>query len=809
MNGRRMIKAERSVLALAVASTLTVAPVQANESNSPLIEEIIVTASKRQTTLQETPIAVSVTSQETIEQAQVLDITDLQTLVPSLRVTPLQNSGNTNFAIRGFGNGTNNIGIEPSVGVFIDGVYRSRAAAQIGDLPRLQRVEVLRGPQSTLFGKNASAGVISVVTEAPSYDPTGKIKLGIGNYNQRVLKGHYSAGISDTLAFSVSGGINQRDGYSESLTDVPDNNDRDRWNLRSQVLFEPTESTRFRLIMDYSEIDEICCTVANFRNGPSANAIRALGAQILDPEDMFSYTSYLNYATSNKIDDGGISLQADIDFDGFTLTSISAYRSNAVKGFGDNDYTSLDIITGAGDLTIDTATQEFRLTSNNGGNLDWMVGAYFFTEEIENRGTLFFGDDLRAYFDALLSGIPIPGGFLAAVEGLTGFEPGAAFFAAGTEVTTLFDQENDAYSLFATFDYHFSDALTATVGISYTNDEKDIKIDQIINEDVLSAFDVNTVAGGILPQTPLAPLLSTLQAFQFVPPFVNFPNAVEDGSSSDSKTTWTARLSYQLNDNMNVYVSAATGFKASSWNLSRDSRPFIMDQAALESAGLTQVNQTYGTRFAEPEEATVYEIGLKAQYDNSAFNITVFEQTIEGFQSSIFLGTGFVLSNAGEQSTKGVEFDALWAPTESWNFTIAGTFLDPIYDEFRNAQGPNGPTDLTGTTPSGIHETSISAGATYNMEFDNGAYGYIRADYLYESEADIAANIEGLTREVGTWNASAGLTFNNGVTAQLWIRNLNNDEYFLSGFPGVVQSGTINVYPNQPRTYGASVSYEF
>lgn len=162
------------------------------EGNDGLVEKILVTASKRQTGLQETPIAVTVTSAQAIEQTQVLDINDLQQLVPTLRVTPLQRSTNTNFSIRGFGNGTNNIGIEPSVGVFIDGVYRSRAAAQIGDLPRLEQVEVLSGPQSTLFGKNASAGVVNVRTSAPSFIQEGRVKVGIGNYcmypSQRIRK---------------------------------------------------------------------------------------------------------------------------------------------------------------------------------------------------------------------------------------------------------------------------------------------------------------------------------------------------------------------------------------------------------------------------------------------------------------------------------------------------------------------------------------------------------------------------------------------------------------------------------------------
>lgn len=266
---------KRKPLALMVAVTLGlsghVALAQESNTNTPqaeaqtdddLFEQILITASKRQTGLQETPIAVTVTTGEDIAQTQVLDIQDLQALVPTLRVTPLQRSSNTNFSIRGFGNGTNNTGIEPSVGVFIDGVYRSRAAAQIGDLPRLEQVEVLSGPQSTLFGKNASAGVINVRTAGPSFIEADKVEFGVGNFNQRLLRGYYTNGITEELAFSVSGGINKRDGYTDSVVGLDDMNNRDRWNVRGQALYEPTEDTRIRFIADYSEIDERCCTVA-------------------------------------------------------------------------------------------------------------------------------------------------------------------------------------------------------------------------------------------------------------------------------------------------------------------------------------------------------------------------------------------------------------------------------------------------------------------------------------------------------------------------------------------------------------------
>lgn len=829
----------RKTLLTSVAATATLlsvgAQAQQDDDSGYALEEIIVTASKRPQTLQSTPIAVSVTGADTIEKARVLDISDLQSVVPSLRVTTLQSSSNTNFVIRGFGNGANNAGIEPSVGVFIDGVYRSRSAAAIGDLPRLQRVEVLRGPQSTLFGKNASAGVISVVTAAPSFESEGRVEVQYGNYDQKLVKAYVTGGVSDTLALSLSGSWNKRDGYTEALEPgVPDLNDRDRFNVRTQALWEPTESVTFRLIADYSEIDEICCAVTNIVNGPTAGIISGLlGGAVLDDANPFSYTSPINEIPINQIEDGGISIQGDVDFDGWSLTSISSYRSNDSLNDTEPDYTGAEILDSAfNEANIDTYTQEIRLTSTGDNKVDWMVGGYYFKEDITQVQGLEYGADARGYIDILA------GGTLGLLELLSG-SPAGSFFNADTITRETFTQDNEAYSLFATVDIHINDRLTLTGGANYTNDKKTVT-GSTVNGDVLSSIDLFTVNGGAIPAaffgagfagaTGLAPTpeniaaveagapgtsaaiqagvdanIVGLQALQFQPQFVSFPNSVEDGLSSDDKLTWTARLSYELSDNVNVYFSAATGYKATSWNLSRDSRPVAGDAAALAAAGLLQANPDFRTRFAGPEEATVYEIGLKARFDRGAINVAIFDQSLDGFQSNIFLGTGFTLVNAGKQSTKGVEVDATWAPTDALTLTFAGTYLDPIFDSFVN--GPGG--DFSGLRPAGIHEFSMTSSATYDHEFENGAFGYIRADWLYESDVQVVDNIPGITRKVNQFNASAGITFENGVGLAVFARNIFNDEYFLSAFPGVIQTGTVNGYTNTPRLWGVSLTYDF
>ncbi|MFT4809096.1 MAG: iron complex outermembrane receptor protein [Paraglaciecola sp.] len=795
---------KKTLLVTSILGALSATSLQAQEAEAveqeQEFERIFVTASKRTTGLQETPVAIQVVTGEAIKQANIADIADLQNLVPTLRVTPLERSSNVNFSLRGFGNGANNTGIEPSVGIFIDGVYRSRAGGAIGDLPRVSQIEVLSGPQSTLFGKNASAGVISVRTLEPSYDFEGKVEAGIGNYNNKLVKGYVTNGITDDLAYSLSGGFNTRDGFTESISNVEgikDLNDKDRWNLRGQMLYEPMDDVKVRFIADYSEINEICCTVAAVINGPTTGASQALGGIVLDDADPFAFQSALNTSPTNDVEDGGVSVQVDVDFENFAFTSIVAYRTNEVMTGADEphdvDYNSSDVLGLSTRTDIKTSTQEFRLTSTSENTLDWMVGAFFFQEQVEQSDSLSFGEDASGFIDFLIGGP----GTLAFLEGAIGFPPGS-FYSAGSQINTAFFQDNDAYSIFGNFDYHISDDLTATLGIAYTNDEKEVTMVQPVNEATFSSFQ-------------LPPFLAALAGVQFLPQNLDLPNLVEDNSTSDSKTTYSVRLAYTLNKNVNFFATAATGFKATSWNLSRDSRPFPSDEAALVTAGLTQPNQSYGTRYASPELATVYEVGMKTRFKKGGFNVTIFDQTIEGFQSSTFLGNGFVLANAGEQSTKGIEFDSVYHASDEWTLTLAGTFLDPVYDSFVGASAVGGgQIDLSGTKPAGIHEQSITAGIVYNYELDNGMYGYVRTDYIYESEVRLVSNVPAsLTREVSTFNASAGLSFENGVMLQLYVRNLTNDEYFLSSFPPPTQTGSFSAYPNPPRTFGVNVSYEF
>jgi len=841
----------RGILGLVAATLVT--PVVAQQEESAFIEEIIVTSAKRQSTLQEIPIAVSVVQADELKQSQVLDVKDLQFLVPSLRVTQLQSSGNTNFLIRGFGNGANNAGVEPSVGVFIDGVYRSRSGSAINDLPNLERIEVLRGPQSTLFGKNASAGVISVVTAKPDLDATsGSASVTFGDYSQFIVKGDISGPLSDTAAFSLSGSINQRDGYYDNLAGGDALGEQDRYGVRGQLYFVPSDALEVRVIADYSELDEACCGVANLLNGPTGQLVQLIGGNLVG-DAPFAYEGYYDFTPVNEFESSGVSMQFDYDFnDAVKLTSISSFRNLSRFDNVDIDFTSAALLNPeSGNLTdtdIDTFTQELRLSGST-DSMDWMVGGYYFDEDVEQDAAVTYGQAFRSYADLAAT---VAAGRQIGVDtspvtdlenalaflGFPGVSPGT-FFAEGQGTFDSSTLDNQAFSIFGQVDIDLGDRATLTLGANYTEDEKDVTFD-VTQTDVFSALDLVQIGGGFIfaglegadpgnpANGPTAAFLSTipcsatspppacnpllgLQALQFLPPNVDYPNSVEPGKSKDDDTTWTVRLAFDATDNLNVYASAGTGFKATSWNLSRDSRPFPEDQAAIEAAGLAVNNLTYVTRFAEPEESTVYEIGMKARWDTVSLNVALFDQEIENFQSNVFIGAGFRLVNAGKQSTTGAEIDMRWEPTDNFQGTLAATLMDPNFDSFAEASAIGGGTiDLSGTQPPGIHEVSITATGNYNFMVGN-ASGFVRAEYIYEDEVQVIENVPAdiASREVSTFNASIGLAWDNGFEALLWGRNLNDDEYLLSAFPAVAQAGSYSGYPNQPRTFGLTLRKYF
>ena len=802
------------------------------------IDEIIVTANKREQSLQDIPLTVSVTSGETIQQSSIVDLIDLQSAVPSLRVNQLQSSAQTNFTIRGFGNGANNPGIEPAVSVVIDGVSRSRSASSLSDLPTIERVEVLSGPQSTLFGKNASAGVISVTTMLPEQEFGGMVEATAGNYGTQIVKGTVTGGISDTLSYRLSGSTNQSDGTATNLGTSPGPeddtgvNNRDRNALRGQLLWEPSEDLSVRFIIDQDSIDEECCVAGALLKGPAtgvSDGIAAMQGFGTTDGDPWSRAIYMNYPANNVVDNDGVSIQIDYEMDFADLTSITSQRKTELDSNFDADFSAARLINeNLVQYEFETFTQEIRLASNGDSSTQWMVGAFYAEEDTKTNRTVRYGDDIKPYVNFLLQGAGtnllgiaelVAAGALAQVIGAQGGDPSvvagmtpamvdaqlSAAQAAGAPVLTStqmeaqffipnsgsvgegFEMNAKTLSLFANVDYQLTEDLTATLGFNYTEDEKTVVSDVTV-VDFFSTL----------------PLPASLASVQFFPPFVNYPNADEDGIFNSDDLTHTLRLAYDFSEDTKVYMAHSTGFKPTSVNLS------------------VNANNAQIGRAADPEESENFELGVKHVFGNGYLNIAYFDQSIDGFQSNTFVGNGFALVNAGEQNHKGFEFNAMVALSEALVVNVSGIKVDAEYVSFMNGscgdfeglecdEGKS-TRDLSGTIPAGVHDWSINANAVYSFDLNDSISGFLRAEYIYETEVPLVDNVPVSLASRGTKNVNLSLGLNHdasGVEAMFWARNITDHETLISAFPTTAAPGSFSAYPNAPRTYGLTLRKNF
>ena len=852
------------------------------------IDEIVVTANKREQTLQEVPVAVSVVNATTIDQAHIEDMFDLQSVIPSFEARQYQNSTDATFFIRGYGNGSNNPGIEPSVAVYVDGVPRSRMQSQFMDLPNLERIEVLKGPQSTIFGKNSSSGVVNIVTKKPSQDFEGQVKMEVGAYSAKKFQAYLNGGLTDSVAASLSMSVNKRDGYSETaIAGNKDVNDTNRKSVRADIYSDVSDTLNVRFIADYSEVDEICCTVGNLVPGQSLYAVQALGGT-QTPGNPYTYDYSPSFDPTNDVSDKGFSLTLEKDLGFATLTSITSDRTSDSTTDTDIGFDSAPIFAHSPKvLKLENLTQEFRLTSNGDERLDWQVGAFYAQEDLYHEFRLTFGQLFRNYADILAGGTG-NGAVLDFVDNAlapTGYQ--GPSYGEGRGTLEVFTQDNESMSIFAQVDYEVTEKLTATFGLSYFEDEKSVtmvhentayfsQIDLVqvgfggayvgylgavvegylgqATQGFLAQAVPQYMAAGLSQEAATAAAMPDAQAFaatqlpaaqayaqtqagaaaeyatafsidpeqntllgfvplQFLPFKTGFPNAGQDGRSSDNNMDYSFKLSYQLNEQVTLYGGLATGYKATQWNLSNGSSPTLSEVAALQASGWTKpANFTSGLRNANPEDGEVYEFGAQMLFEKGSLNITYFDQSVDDFVTNTFVGDGFLLSNAGQQSAKGFEFDMLYRPIENLSLVFSGLFIDSVYDSFIGAAGG----DKSGDDVEGVHPESLSASATWNWSA-NAYDGFARIHYQYDSkvvirpEAIATATLKPYgydERSRGVLNASLGIE-NNGWKMTLWGRNLTNDEFLVTAFPAVAGAGQWSGYPSEPRTWGLSLSKEF
>jgi outer membrane receptor protein involved in Fe transport len=459
-----------AVLATLAATALPLAAQEARGTQEGRgIDTIVVTAQKREQSLQDVPLVVTAVSEQLLQDAGVKDIKDLTLLTPGLIVTSTSSETVTTARIRGIGTVGDNPGLESSVGVVIDGVYRPRNGVSFGDLGELERIEVLKGPQGTLFGKNTSAGVINVVSKRPSFDFGSQIELTAGDYGD--LGG--SASITGPIAGDVVAGrlfvaARERDGFIDVVTGpgprVEDEDfTRSFYTVRGQLLVQPSDALDIRFVADYTDRDEDCCAAPQVTLSPTPAVGGVLNAIVpgsfANPPDPFDRVAFSNRSTEQQIEDTGASMEINWDLDGLggaTLTSITARRNWETVNGQDSDFTTVDILYRAPDGGFATEftqlSEELRLSGEN-ERVSWLVGAFYADEDLDSANQLTYGQQFGAYFSGLL-GNPAP-----FVPLLTTQWPG------GVGQADIYEQDSESWALFTNNSIRITDALELTLVI--------------------------------------------------------------------------------------------------------------------------------------------------------------------------------------------------------------------------------------------------------------------------------------------------------------------------------------------------------
>jgi outer membrane receptor protein involved in Fe transport len=419
----RNLCVRRAVIAALSMSAVFSVPVRAQTAGgneeSRTIENIIVTAQKRVQSLQDVPIAVTAVSEQLLRDTGVKDIKDLTILTPGLLVTSTSNESVTTARIRGIGTVGDNPGLESSVGVVIDGVYRPRNGVGFGDLGELERIEVLKGPQGTLFGKNTSAGVINVVTKKPQFDFESDLALTAGNYGALEGEASITGPISESVAGRLFVASRERDGFLDidrgsGPRTEPEDNDRKYYTVRGQLLLQPTDALDIRFIGDYSKREENCCAAPQVELTPVAGVLTVLNllqpGSVTNPADPFDREAHSNRSTAQDVTDRGASLEINWDLNalqGATLTSVTAWRDWKTINGQDADFTTVDILyrDPDGDFANEfrQLSEEVRLAGET-DRLSWLVGAFYAGEKLDSRNQLILGNQFFSYYNLLLSG---------------------------------------------------------------------------------------------------------------------------------------------------------------------------------------------------------------------------------------------------------------------------------------------------------------------------------------------------------------------------------------------------------------------
>ncbi|WP_246844894.1 TonB-dependent receptor [Altererythrobacter sp. TH136] len=766
-------------------------------------DAIVVTATRRSQQAQDVPIAVSVVGGEHIDSTGSFNVGRLQQLTPTLQFYS-SNPRNTAVNIRGIGVpfGLTNDGIEQGVGIYIDDVYNSRVASATFDFLDVAQIEVLRGPQGTLYGKNTTAGAINITTRQPTFEFEGRAEVSIGNRGFRQAKAAVSGPLSDTVAARLAISSTGRDGTIYNVTSQRPINEQDNLGLRGQILWQPSSSIDLTLAGDYSKQDPECCGTVFVRTGatqrPLARQFAALAAAqnyapvSTDPFDRLTdLDASLN--AGNKL--GGVSLRANWDVGPGTITSVTAWRFWDWKPENDRDFTGLPVTTESNNPSQqDQWTQEFRFAGTV-GDLDFVLGAFGFKQKVRTQGLQEQG--------------PVASRWL-----LSGALANDPTVLDGLRAENDIRLDNVSAALFGRASWHVTDALTITPGVRLNYDKKDGLYDSVVTN---GAGQLVTFASNdpriVAQRGVLAP-----QRFEV--------------AYRDWNIGYDLSVAYELNPDVLAYATYAKTFKSGGVNL---------NGVPADAQG----NPILAAGTVDPEAVRHYEAGLKSQFWDRRItaNLAAFRTDIANYQALVTNGQLGVLrgylASAEAVRTQGAEIDLSLRPSERFNLYVNGAYTDAKYRNFVDAPCPP---ELSGGTVAGPGQTPSQPGtpggtSPANCDISGQRLpGVSKWSFSFGGEANLPATVLGLpgqaylgydgsyrsdfssnpTPSAYTWvdgyslhNFRLGFRSEEGFNLFGWVRNAFGERYFEQLQVPSGNTGLIVGNLGDPRTYGLTIQTQF
>lgn len=790
------LRGSASLLALL---TICSSPVQAQSgpANGPADEaerdygrlpEILVTARLRPEDAQRIPGSLSVVGGEALDASYTVNTQQLAQLVPALNYSSA-NPRNTAFTIRGLGSSVvavsqANDGLEPGVGFYVDQVYHARPATAAFDFSDISQVEVLRGPQGTLFGKNSTAGAINIATRAPSFDTEASEEVSIGSFNFVQAKLAASGALSgDTLAGRLSAVITRRDGVIDNVRTGRDHNGIGNQAVRGQLLLKPSQVFQVRLSADFTNFASNCCTQVYYRVAERSATLRTPSRQYGGPAGLAAQFGYVPPSTNSydrvtdidaalgvDTNEGGVSAIADWKLGGATLTSVSAWRFWNWDAANDRDYTGIPIQTEQHiPSRQDQFSQELRLASNGDGPLTYVGGLYVFRQSVIGRPISIYGPAAARYLIGTTTGTaatPVPANLL------DGY---------GTDGRT--DFQSNSYAAFGEVNWRPIDRVTLTGGLRYTYEHK------------TGTYDTYVFGGLATTNTALSNAKLSILRGQ------SYAAKVDDGA-----LTGRANIAWQATDAILAYASYARGEKSGGINMSG---------LPLNDQNLPAL----GTAVVRPEKNIAYEVGLKTRLfdDRLIFNVDGFYTRVTDFQSNVSdtraaAALRTYLANIPLVTVKGFEADVDIAVGRSLSVRGSVAYADGQYRRY-----PAGPCpierigntaaacDLSGVGLPGLPKWSSTISGDYSRSLaplNGSAFMHVDVNYRGGQFGDPTGSRYTTIDAYSLVNGSIGYRSDQGWELAAFARNLLNRDYIQNVTIQAGNSGLILATPSDPRVIG-------